>query len=133
MKRYEVVAVTIADYPDSEIEGLIERYRRIIESRGGTVVRMEKWGRRRLAYEIKKQTKGFYFLLNFVAQPDQVEELERNFKLDDRILRFMTIKLSDEVSMEEIEQERQAAEPEPVAEPVTESAENQLVEEKEAP
>jgi len=101
MKRYETVAITSADHPDNEIEGLIERYRGIIESREGIVVRMERWGRRRLAYEIKKQNKGFYFLFNFAADPEHVDELERNFKLDDRILRFMTIKLDDEVNLEE--------------------------------
>ncbi len=127
MRRYETVAITLADYPDSEIDSLIDRYQSIIASQGGSVVRIERWGRRKLAYEIKKQTKGFYFLLNFVAPQNAVDELERNFKLDDRILRFLTVKLSDQVDMEEVAKEMEAKEPE------TSTEENaQIIEEKEA-
>jgi len=127
VRRYETVAITLADYPDSEIDSLIDRYQSIIASQGGSVVRIERWGRRKLAYEIKKQTKGFYFLLNFVAPQIAVDELERNFKLDDRILRFLTVKLSDQVDMEEVAKEMEAKEPE------TSTEENaQIIEEKEA-
>jgi len=127
VRRYETVAITLADYPDSEIDSLIDRYQSIIASQGGSVVRIERWGRRKLAYEIKKQTKGFYFLLNFVAPQNAVDELERNFKLDDRILRFLTVKLSDQVDMEEVAKEMEAKEPE------TSTEENaQIIEEKEA-
>lgn len=128
MRRYEAVAITIADSPDSEIESLIERYGNIIASQGGRVIRIEKWGRRKLAYEIKKQTKGFYFLLNFAAPQGAVDELERNFKLDDRILRFLTVKLSDEMTMEEIAREMEVKETEPEAS-VEEKAENKDKEE----
>ncbi|MCX7982702.1 MAG: 30S ribosomal protein S6 [Syntrophales bacterium] len=110
MRRYEAVAITLADFPDNDIESLIDRYQNIIASQGGSVVRVEKWGRRKLAYEIKKQNKGFYFLLNFVAPQGAVDELERNFKLDDRILRFLTVKLEDRVDMEEVTKELGAKE-----------------------
>ena len=120
MRRYETIAITRADYPDEEIQGIIDRYRTVIEGQKGLVVKIEKWGKRKLAYEIKKVSKGFYLLFDFAGQADVVDELERNFKIDDRILKFMTVKTNDKVDMLALEKEMSAPaeEEKPEAEPI---------------
>ncbi|MDD5169693.1 MAG: 30S ribosomal protein S6 [Syntrophales bacterium] len=108
MRRYENIFITHADLPDEEIQTLLDRYKAIVEGRKGLVVKIERWGKRKLAYEIKKVTKGFYVLIDFVGQADVVDELERNLKIDDKILKFMTVKTNDDVDMQAIEKEMTA-------------------------
>ena len=76
---------------------------------------MEKWGKRKLAYEIKKHNKGFYLLIDFAGLSAVVAELERNLKIDDKILKFMTVKKNDQVVLTDIEKEIAAALPTAVA------------------
>jgi small subunit ribosomal protein S6 len=99
------------DLPDDEITGLIERYRSIITNHKGMVIKVEKWGKRKLAYEIRKHNKGFYMLIDFAGQSATVVELERNFKIDDKILKFMTVKKEDQVILADIEREIAAGSP----------------------
>ncbi len=108
MRRYETIAITHADFPDDEIQGIIDKYKAIIESRKGLIVKIEKWGKRKLAYEIKKVSRGFYILFDFVGQAEAVDELERNLKIDDKILKFMTVKTNDKVDMQALEKEMTA-------------------------
>ena len=108
MRRYETIVITHADFADDEIQTIIDRYKAIIESRQGLVVKIDKWGKRKLAYEIKKIARGFYILFDFVGQADAVDELERNLKIDDKILKFMTVKTNDKVDPAAIEKEMAA-------------------------
>ena len=103
MRRYETIFISYADLPDEEISGFIERYSAIIRDRKGTLIRVEKWGKRKLAYEIKIQSRGFYVLLDFAGTSAIVTELERNLRIGDKILKFMTVKTSDAMSPEDIE------------------------------
>ena len=109
MRRYETIFIVPVDLGNDELMELIERYKTIITDMKGTVVKIEKWGQRKLAYEIKKQTKGFYILIDFTAVSAVVTELERKFKIDDRILKFITVKRADKVDLKEIENEIAAA------------------------
>jgi small subunit ribosomal protein S6 len=84
---------------------LIERYSAIITGRKGILVKVEKWGKRKLAYEIKNHLRGYYILLDFASQTDVVNEMERNFKIDDKILKYMTIKKEDAVDLKVLETE----------------------------
>jgi small subunit ribosomal protein S6 len=108
LRRYETVVITPADFPDDEIQNIIDKYKAIIEGRKGLVVKIDKWGKRKLAYEIKKVSRGFYILFDFVGQADAVDELERNLKIDDKILKFMTVKTNDDVDLQAIEKEMAA-------------------------
>jgi small subunit ribosomal protein S6 len=99
------------DLPDDEITGLIERYRSIITNNKGMVIKVEKWGKRKLAYEIRKHNKGFYMLIDFAGQSATVVELERNLKIDDKILKFMTVKKDDQVILADLEREIAAGSP----------------------
>ena len=110
MKRYEVIAIVKSDLPDDDITSLIERIEKIITKRKGLIVKIDKWGKRRLAYEINKQKDGYYFIIDLVGDGPIVDEIERNYKIDDRILKFITIKKEGAVSREGIDQEIAAAE-----------------------
>jgi small subunit ribosomal protein S6 len=117
LRRYETIIITHADYPDDEIQGIIDRYKSVIEARKGLVVKVDRWGKRKLAYEIKKISRGFYVLFDYVGQADAVDELERNLKIDDKILKFMTVKTDEQVNMQAIEKEIAGPSPEEKAAP----------------
>ena len=134
MRRYETIIITPADSPDDEFQKIIDKYKGIIESRKGLVVKIDKWGKRKLAYEIKKVSRGFYILFDFVGKADAVDELERNLKIDDKILKFMTVKTNDQVDMQAIEKEMAAPSPEEKPEPQpTEAIDETSAAEKTAP
>ena len=116
MRRYETVIIVPADLPDDDIVVLIDRYKSIITNQNGLVMKVEKWGKRKLAYEIKKQNRGFYALIDFAGQNAVVAELERNLKIDDKILKFLTIKKDDQVTLEDLEKELASASPASVVE-----------------
>jgi len=92
LQRYEVVAIVLADLNEDDINALIERIQTIITDRKGAIAKVDKWGKRHLAYEIKKQRDGYYFLIDFAGNGAIVNEIERNCKIDDRVIKFMTVK-----------------------------------------
>jgi small subunit ribosomal protein S6 len=110
MKRYETIFIIQADLPDEDINSTIDRYQTIISNLKGTLINVERWGKKRMAYAIEKKTRGFYTLLDYASQSNVVSELERNFKIDDKVLKYMTIMKSEKVNWEQIEKERAAAE-----------------------
>jgi len=105
LRRYETIFIVRADLQSDETGSLIDRYAGIIEGMDGTIIEVENWGKRRLAYPIEKKREGVYVRIDFVAQDKVVTEVERNFRIDESILRFQTVKLSDKVDMEAIERE----------------------------
>lgn len=110
MQRYEVVAIVLADLNDEDITALIERTQTIITDRKGVIAKVDKWGKKHLAYEIKKQKDGYYFLIDFAGDGAIVSEIERTYKIDDRIIKFMTVKKEGAATREGIEQEAADAE-----------------------
>jgi small subunit ribosomal protein S6 len=105
LRRYETIFITLADMPAEETEELIERYKSIVTSLEGSMIKIEKWGKRKLAYPIEKRKEGFYVLFDFGGESKVVMEIERNFKIDDKVVRFQTVKIADSISPEEIEKE----------------------------
>jgi small subunit ribosomal protein S6 len=105
MNRYDLIFIIQSDVPKDEIDNVIDRYKGIVTSLKGTIVKAEKWGVRRLAYKIEKQGRGFYVLLDFVGDSPVIRELERNLKFDDKVLRYQTVKRADQVNMADIEKE----------------------------
>ena len=105
MKRYEVVVIVKSDLTEDDNIALIDRSQAIITDRKGVIAKVDKWGKRRLAYEINKLKDGFYFLIDFAGDGPIVAEIERNYKIDDRILKFMTVKKEGESTREGIEKE----------------------------
>ncbi|MDO8721115.1 MAG: 30S ribosomal protein S6 [Syntrophales bacterium] len=105
MRRYETIFITYPELPEEEINGLIERYDAVIKGGSGTVIKVEKWGKRKLAYEINKQPRGYYVLIDFAGGTAVVTELERNLRIGDKILKYMTIKTQERVNLQDIEKE----------------------------
>jgi small subunit ribosomal protein S6 len=105
LQRYEVIAIVLTSVTDEDITALIERSQTIITDRKGVIAKIDKWGKRRLAYEINKQRDGYYFLIDFAGDGPIVAEIERNYKIDDRILKFMTVKKEGAATREGIEKE----------------------------
>ncbi|HOE80281.1 MAG TPA: 30S ribosomal protein S6 [Smithellaceae bacterium] len=110
MKRYEVVTIVKVDLAEEEISAIIDKASLIITERKGIIAKAEKWGKRRLAYEINKQKDGFYLFIDYAGDGAIVAEMERNFKIDDRILKFLTVATSGAVTREGIDAEIAEAE-----------------------
>jgi small subunit ribosomal protein S6 len=110
MRRYESVCVVHGDLPDEEVKSTIEKFSQIISNQGGMLVGLDDWGRRKLAYKVKGTTRGCYLLADFAGTPATVKELERNYRIDDRVIRYHTVKKSDEVNVEALQAEIAARE-----------------------
>ncbi len=91
MRHYEVVFLVHPDQSE-QVPGMIERYRAGIESKGGTIHRLEDWGRRQLAYPIQKMHKAHYVLMNIECNAEALEELENSFRFNDAVLRNLVLK-----------------------------------------
>ena len=85
-------------HPDEggKIKEIIDRYKELIAAQGGAVSHVEEWGLRELAYSIGNQSRGYYILFQYRSTARAVEELERNMKLADNVLRFLTVRLDEE-------------------------------------
>ncbi|MCW8907789.1 MAG: 30S ribosomal protein S6 [Sedimenticola sp.] len=97
MRHYEVVFMVHPDQSD-QVSGMIERYRALIENDGGTIHRLEDWGRRQLAYPIQKLHKAHYVLMNIECSAEARAELENAFRFNDAVLRNMVIKCDSAVT-----------------------------------
>jgi len=110
MRRYETMFIIDPDLSDEGRGPVIERVKGLIESQDGFLVEMNEWGLRKLAYTIKKKPRGYYILLNYCGTGPLVNEMERFFRIDDRVLKFMTIVLDEDADIEKIKEEIAEAE-----------------------
>jgi small subunit ribosomal protein S6 len=97
MRHYEIVFLVHPDQ-SAQVPGMIERYRTTIEAASGSIHRFEDWGRRHLAYPIKKLQKAHYILMNIECDQATLDELESTFRFNDAILRSMTLTMKEAVS-----------------------------------
>ncbi len=95
MALYEHVFIARQDVSAQQVEALTEEFKTVLESNGGSVAKNEYWGIKTLAYKIKKNRKGHYTLLNIDAPHAAVAEMERQMRLHDDILRFMTLRVEE--------------------------------------
>lgn len=92
MRNYETIFVMNPSLEEEAVKALIEKFKGLIENAGGTVENVDFWGKRRLAYEIKKVNEGIYTLFNFKANAELPKELDRVFKITDGIIRHIIVK-----------------------------------------
>ena len=97
MRHYEIVFLVHPDQSE-QVPGMLERYKSLVESKGGAVHRSEDWGRLQLADTIAKLHKAHYLLLNIECDAETLEELESIFRFNDAILRHLTIRRSEAVT-----------------------------------
>ena len=98
MRPYEVVMIYDAALEEDAIRAAVDRSTELIRARGGVPGRVDRWGKRRLAYEIRHQREGYYVLLEATAEPAVMTELDRSLTLADEVLRHKVIRLPDRVA-----------------------------------
>ncbi len=106
MRRYDLIFIIQSELSEEETKAVTDRYTQIIIAQKGTIIKTEDWGKRRLAYDINKQSKGNYILVDFYGPGSMIREVERNLKIDDKILKFLTVKTRDPFNPESLEEER---------------------------
>ena len=97
MNQYEIMYVIDATLEDSARNELINRFSDLVKKNGGEIDRVDEWGKRRLAYAINYKTEGYYVLMYVKAPAEMPKELERNFQINDKILRSLVIRYEGEV------------------------------------
>ena len=93
MNKYEVVYIIDPAVEEEARKALIARFNELITGNGGSVDKVEEWGKRRLAYAIDYKTEGYYVLVNFQAEAELPKELERNLQISDSVIRYQVIRL----------------------------------------
>ncbi|NLP36953.1 MAG: 30S ribosomal protein S6 [Firmicutes bacterium] len=93
MIKYETMFILKPDLEEDAYTALVERFQGLIEAEGGEVTNVERMGRRKLAYEVKKKFReGYYVLINYKSEPHVTAELERNFKITDDVIRYLIVR-----------------------------------------
>ena len=95
MNKYESVLIARQDLGTSQVNTLVDELKNVISAQGGEVVRVDNWGLKNLAYRIKKNRKGHYVLMNISAPATAVAEYERVMRVNEDIIRYMTVKVED--------------------------------------
>jgi small subunit ribosomal protein S6 len=92
---YEELFIVKPDAPEEEVDQFVEQMRGVITTAGGTVDKVEKWGKRKLAYRVQKYREGFYVLFQFTSGPEAVKEIERRLRVADMVMKFITVRIDE--------------------------------------
>jgi small subunit ribosomal protein S6 len=92
VRAYELMVILDPSLEERTVQPSLDKYLNVVRKDGGTVDNVDVWGRRRLAYEIKKNAEGIYAVVNLTAEPDTVKELDRQLGLNDSVLRTKVIR-----------------------------------------
>lgn len=128
MRIYEEFFIVEPDTPEEQIDAFIDQIKGIITAGGGTVDKVDKWGRRRLAYKIEKFTEGYYVLIQFTASPDPVKDIEHRMRVTDMVLRWVTVRIDEKLkklakkSKQREKRARKRPAPQPAAAPAMPAA-----------
>ena len=110
MRRYETIFIVRPNVTEDEIDAVISRTSSVIEGDGGTIIKIDKWGLKKLAYLIKKESQGYYVYIDYAGIPASVAEIERLFRIDDKVLKYLTVKLAESCDPEAAKEELAKAE-----------------------
>ena len=105
MNNYEAVFILTPVLSDAQMKEAVEKFKTLLTEQGAEITNEENWGLRKLAYPIDKKSTGFYCMLEFNADPSLINNLEVNFRRDERVLRFLTTR-HDKFSLEYSEKRR---------------------------
>ena len=92
MRQYETIFIVDPEFETDAIKELVEKFKGLVEHQGGQVTEVDEWGKRRLAYPINDRREGYYFLMNFTANPETAQDLERVYKITNGLMRYLIIK-----------------------------------------
>ena len=112
MRIYEELFIVRPDATDEEIDPLMEQLTALITGQGGSIVKTDKWGVRKLAYRVEKRTEGYYILMQFNGKPETVHELERRLRVSDMVMKFITVRIDEKlkkIEKRKKEREKRAA------------------------
>jgi small subunit ribosomal protein S6 len=109
MRIYEELFIVKPDLPESDIDALVESFTEIIVSGGGKIQKVDKWGKRKLAYMMKKFEEGFYVLIVFEAPGSAVRELERRLRVSDPVIKYLTVRIDEELRRVEKKRKKREA------------------------
>lgn len=103
MRRYELIFILRPSLGEEQIATVIDYTNQIILNESGTIIDLNKWGMKKLAYAIKKEIQGYYVYCEFAGTPAAIAEIERKFRIDDAVLKYLTIKTADAITEEGIQ------------------------------
>ena len=98
-REYETIYILRPNTPNEGVAEVNTRIKNVIEGMGGKVIKVDNWGKRRLAYEVAKERKGIYLYWQYLAQPGVVEEAERNLRMLDNVIRYLTTKVDENIDV----------------------------------
>jgi len=101
MRKYEIIFVVKPDTNEEELEKLITQMQGVVTGSGGTIEKVEKMGRRRLAYRVARQREGLYILFVLEGSGDTVKEFERRLKVTDAVIKYLTVRVDEELKRAE--------------------------------
>ena len=132
MRTYETIFIVHPETAGDAYTEIVDKYKGILNELGASIIAVEEWGTRKLAYNVQKEDRGTYVLVAYEGKPEGIRELERRFRIDDKIIKFMTVQLEGSYEpsgyvrkVEEAEAAAPAAEeaaPAPAEEPKAEAA-----------
>ena len=114
MKHYETIFITHPELSEEDHAELEKKLRSTVATLKGDIIKLEDWGTKKLGYAIHKNSRGRYFLLDYLAVADLVRELERNLRLNDRVLKFQTVKVDERSSSEAAKTPKEGTPPEKI-------------------
>lgn len=105
MRRYETIFIVDPEVSDEQRDSIFERLTELISKYKGVLVVRDDWGMRKLAYEVRKRNRGFYVRLDYCGDGHLVDEIERSFRIDDKVIKYMTIILDNDADPDRIREE----------------------------
>lgn len=97
MRIYEELFIVRPDTTEEDLDPIIEQVKGVVTNAGGTIDKTEKWGMRKLAYRVAKQSEGQYILLQFTAKAETVKEIERRLRVNDAVIKFITVRIDEKL------------------------------------
>lgn len=101
LREYEFTVVAKADMPEPDKQKLFTNYEEILKRSGGELLKRDDWGSKRLAYPIRKNFRGHYVFYDCASTPDNIAECERLLRIDENVLRYLVVKINDDVDIKE--------------------------------
>ena len=96
MQLYESIFLVRPSLSDEDTNKIIEKMKGVVEKSGATLLKSENWGKKKLAYEVKRERKGTFVYLHFRSEGSVIGELERSYRLEDSVIKFLTVRLDQE-------------------------------------
>jgi small subunit ribosomal protein S6 len=93
---YESIFIVRPSLPDEDTQKLVEKMKGVLEKSGAALLKTENWGKKKLAYEVRRERKGVFVYFYFKSAGNAIEELERSYRLEDSVIKFLTVRLDQE-------------------------------------